>query len=534
MLTRMHSEAHLFSGVPGRSRRLLRAWWARLPGSPAPLTVGIATAVVYLLLATSWAFASPIYSIPDEYDHAVKAAAVVRGEVLPTSVTIGERVTVPAWLDSTSWKCFAGRPSKTADCQDEMTASTAPTPQTTTAGRYPPFYYALLGWPTLFLAGSSAFYLQREITVLLAAILLGLAAWSAATTLRSGRVLLALGIAVTPMTVYFMGGVNPQAPEIAAAAGVWISGWAVLQPQSGFNSGVITRLTVSACALALCRPLSVLWLFVIVVTLLIGFSRTSHLAAFRGSWYAKICALAIFVASLTQVIWVASTGALTQGLLGVHMSTVDAIKVSMSHQFWWVLQMIGQFGWLDTIAWPPVYLIWFVAVTCVVITGFWLGSKRERLALALLILACMVVPTTAEVATREQTGFAWQGRYTLPMAIGVVLLSGMIASRRFRSAADGRSWDRVARIMIVPLVGVAHFVAWGSALERYSLGSPSSFPFGDDMIRWSPPGGVWVWILFMGLSSMVFIFWLQWVSVIGRSDEIAPVGLGWRTCPTMQ
>ena len=486
--------------------------------SRTPATVGIATAVVYFLLGTAWAFSSPIYSIPDEYAHAVKAAAVVRGDILPTSRTIGERVLAPSWLDSTSWNCFAAWTAVTADCQAKMSDSTSLTTQTTTAGRNSPFYYSLLGWPTLLLAGPSALYVQREMTVLLSAFLLGLAAWSASAIPRSGRVLLALGIAMTPMTVYLMGGVNPQAPEVAAAAGVWISGWALLQSQRKFDSGALSRFAVSAFALALCRSLSVLWLALIVGSLLVGFARAPHWAMLRDSAYAKMCAGFVLLAALAQTVWVATTGALVQSLLGVHMSTSKAIVTSMSHQFSWLVETIGWFGSRDTTAWPPVYLVWSVSVTCLALTALLLGSRRERLALVLVMAGSMAIPTIAEVATREQTGFAWQGRYTLPLSIGIVLMSGMIASRRFRSIVDERSWDRIARYVVVPVVGAAHFFAWGSAIKRYYVGVYSSFPFGDYDVRWAPPGGVWTWVFIMGFSCCALTIWLRWASTANEDD----------------
>jgi len=525
MLTRVLNTDRVLSSGQDQGQRFFHLSGTRSLGSRAPLTVGIVTAVVYLLLGSTWAFSSPVFSLPDEYSHAVKAAAVVRGDIIPTSKTVGEWVTVPSWLNTASWVCFAGHSEVTAHCQTPMTHSNSLTAQKTYAGRYPPFYYALVGWPTLLFAGSSAFYAQRELTVLLSALLLGLAAWSASSAPNNCRVLLALGVAITPMTIYFMGGVNPQAPEITAAVGVWISGWALLQNRREFNRGALTRFTISACALALCRPLSALWLTVIVASLLIGFSQASHWTVFRQSLPAKICAGTVLLASLTQMAWVASTGALTQSTLGVHMSTVDAIVESMSRQFSWLVQMIGFFGWLDTMSWPPVYVVWLVAATCLVITALRLGTPRERLALALVIAGSMAIPTIAEVATRDQTGFAWQGRYTLPLSIGVILSSGMIASRRFRSRADGRSWDHVARIVIVPMVGAAHFFAWSSALKRYGSGASSGFPFGDDVIKWAPPGGTWMWVSVMGFASVLFTVWLLWVTAAGPDDELSSLNV---------
>jgi len=483
--------------------------------SRTPAKVAAATVVVYFLLGTAWAFTSPIFSVPDEYSHAVKAAAVVRGEIRPTGATLREPVLAPSWLVSTKVDCFVKRSDVTADCQPKMTKSTSLSSQTTTAGRYPPAYYALAGLPTLVLAGRPAFYAQREVTVLLSALLLGLAAWSASVTSRGGRVLFALGVAITPMTLFLMGGVNPQAPEIAAAAGVWISGWALLQSRSRFGSGAVARLTVAACALALCRPLSVMWLALIVGSLLVGFAGASHWRMFRESRSAKICAGVVVAACLAQEGWVVSQGALAQWGRGVHMSTADAIARSMFRQYGWLKQMVGVFGWSDTLVWPPVYFVWLAAVTCLVLTALVIGSIRERLALLLVIAASAVLPTVAEVATYEQTGFGWQGRYTLPLAIGVVLMSAMIASRRFTSIPTRRSWDRAARNVFVPLVGAAQFIAFVDALKRYSTGASSGFPFGDFAIRWAPPGGVWAWVFMMGLLCVLFSVWLRWVAASG-------------------
>jgi len=515
MLICMGNQGPSSSGVPVRNERHSRAPWVRLFRARTPAAVGIATAAVYFLLGTAWAFSSPIYSVPDEYSHAVKAAAVVRGDVLPTGRTVGEWVSVPSWLASTSWRCFAGRRVLiTADCQARMTESTSLTTQSTTAGRYPPFYYSLVGWPTRVLAGPSALYAQRVLTALMSALLLGLAAWSASAIPRSGRVFLGFGIAITPMTVYLMGGVNPQAPEIAAAVGVWISGWALLQSRSIFDSGAMARLTVSACVLALCRPLSVLWLAMIAGALLVGFAGPRHWVMFRESTSAKVCSGFVLMACVAQTVWVAATGALVQSTAGVHMSTLEAIVTSMSHQLMWPVQMIGMFGGFESFSWTPVYVVWFVAVACLVLTALRLGSRRERLVLVLVMAGGMVIPVVAEVATREQTGFAWQGRYILPIALGVVLMSGIIARQRFASIADGRSWDRVARNIIVPLVGATHFLAWVSALKRYSVGVSSEFPFGDYVIRWIPPGGAWTWVFVMGFSSCLFTLWLRWVVAV--------------------
>jgi Predicted membrane protein (DUF2142) len=322
-----------------------------------------------------------------------------------------------------------------------------------------------------------------------------------------------------------MGGVNPQAPEIAAAASVWISGWALFQTRSRFDRGAVARLTVAACALALCRPLSVLWLALIACTLLIGFARGLHWRLFRDSAASQVSVGVILAVCLAQALWVVSQGALEQMGRGVHISTADAVARSLSREYGWLRQMVGVVGWNDTVFWPPVYFVWIAAVLCFLLTAFVIGSGRERLAVMLVLAACVVVPTAAEASTYEKTGFGWQGRYTLPLAIGVVLVSGMIASRHLTSTPVGHSWDRATRNIVVPLVGAAQFTAFVSAMKRNSTGASSGFPFGTYVIRWAPPGGVWNWVVVMGLLCVLFTFWLRWVSTSGDPgpEEMSPI-----------
>ena len=168
--------------------------------------------------------------------------------------------------------------------------------------------------------------MQREMTVLVSALLLGLAAWSAPAVPKSGRVLLSL-VLQSPVSAYLMGALKPpKAPEILphSRRGFRYPGWALLQSQSKFDSGALARLTVSLSASrSLCQePLSVLHNFcTITVILLLGFSRTEHWALLRQSVSAKICGGVVVAVCLAQTFWVVSMGALTQSTLGVHMST---------------------------------------------------------------------------------------------------------------------------------------------------------------------------------------------------------------------
>jgi hypothetical protein len=272
--------------------------------------------------------------------------------------------------------------------------------------------------------------------------------------------------------------------------------------------------------------LSVLWLALIAGLLVVGFARGSHWRMFRDSLAAKICAGIVLTVCIAQTVWVASTGALVQtGIAGVHISKVDAFEISVSRQYSWLIGMIGSFG-RHVSAGPPVNFVWLAAVTLLLLTALLLGSRRERLALVLVIAAGVVIPVAAEVSTYNRTGFTWQGRYILPIAVGVVLMSGMVASRRLRSIPAGRWWDGVARNLVVPLLGAAQLLAFGSALKRYSMGLSSDFPFGHYVVTWEPPGGGWTWIIVMGLFSVLFAVWLRWVAATPGPEEKSPAIAG--------
>jgi hypothetical protein len=95
--------------------------------------------------------------------------------------------------------------------------------------------------------------------------------------------------------------------------------------------------------------------------------------------------------------------------------------------------MVGVFGWGDTHL--PRWLtdLWLLAAGVLAATALAVGRWRQRIALLATMVTLVVVPVGSEALRAPSIGFVWQGRYSLPLAIGVPLLSGWVlaSSDRF-------------------------------------------------------------------------------------------------------
>jgi hypothetical protein len=146
--------------------------------------------------------------------------------------------------------------------------------------------------------------------------------------------------------------------------------------------------------------------------------------------------------------------------------------------------MVGLFGWLDTPAPVLTPLLWCAGVGAVVLLGLAGAARLPRAALIAAILLTIVVPIAVEVPAANTFGFAWQGRYALPLAVGVPILGGAAAGVGAtlgpRAALRLTAW-------LTALLGVAHFAAFWWMLLRYQVGVGRGLnPLEGS---WHPPGG---------------------------------------------
>ena len=452
------------AAAPVRSGWSWRTYWAAL--------------TVLSLLLGLWGLATPRFAVPDEPAHFLKAAAVVRGQLigLPERPT---RFGLPPAIADTRFQtgCFVFLPEVPADCPPGQGGSgTGPGDVVayTAAGKYPPAYYALVGLPTLVWPDLRAVHAARGVSAALSAALLA-AAVTAAAIGRHRVAGLAIGVAVTPMVLFVASGLNPSGPEIAAAAALWASGAALALGTGPPARPLVGTLGVSAVVVALSRPISPFWVALIGVALLLlaGWRRVVELLRVRG---VQVAVAAVVLACAAQATWILTSASLELYGAGRRVPLLERLRTSAGLTDERLRQLVGWFGWLDT---PPplaVHLAWAAVLLVVVVVAVRRSRPRAVAVAGLLAVGVLVVPVVLEARSISDVGYFWQGRYTLPLAVGVplVLAAGSRASAR-----------RPLLALLLTVVAACHLVVYVVALGRYTVGTGNGLGLVDE--QWAPP-----------------------------------------------
>jgi hypothetical protein len=456
--------------------------------------------VLVFLNMFAWSLATPLFAAPDENAHVIHAAAVVRGQIIgaPIHGSSFTSVTVPALIaDGDRYpRCFGFKIGVPASCARPLTTNTRPVVTTTPAGRYPPLYYAIVGLPSLLTVSTTGIYLMRTVSALICALFIALAVVSVTTWSRRSFLLVGVLLALTPMTLYLGGVVNPNGPEICEAICVWTSGLIlVLERAEAPPRGLVVILVASTAALVVTRGLSPLWVVLICLVLVFLSGRRTALDLLR-SRSLRIPIAVVVVVGIAAVVWIlavhANELAFAGAMLPAHESAASIFFNIFGYTGAWIQQMIGVFGWLDTPSPLATYLIWYAAVGFVVLLA--LGCSTPRGAFALLGMTAIVVFVPVIISYQEvhRLGIVWQGRYMLAMAVGIPILSTALID-----AADTLARFRARMTVIVCIcVGIGDFAAFLTSQRRYASGLPG--PINPANGTWGPPLGnslVTVWSL---------------------------------------
>ncbi|HMG27467.1 MAG TPA: DUF2142 domain-containing protein, partial [Acidimicrobiia bacterium] len=502
-----------------------RAWW-------------VSFAILFALGAL-WALANPPTAASDELAHVVHAAAVSRGDFFgrplsreqlaefPSRYYVGSNqggdprvyrsVKVPEIYDRPNLVCYVNHSQQTAACLDFAgpQAVKGVVSQTT---RYPPAFYAWVGFPArLVSAGPPALYVMRLAAVGLVAALVA----SAVVTLRrvgdSSFVRLGLLVALTPVALFFGATVNPTGVEVAAAIGLWVSGTVVVNEarssgNGGLDARLVARVGIAAGVLVLTRQLGPLWVG-LTVLVLAGLAGMQGLRALRRSralvaWTCVVAAC--LVAQLAWIVWVRALD--PHNFLGVasHKDGLTLAKESFGDSYSYLREMIGVFGWRDVPAPTLTFLIWFAALGGLGALAVAFGRRRDVVALLVVTIATVVVPVALYV---EQAGYAgWQGRYGMPVAVGVPVLAGL--ALRDTAVLNARG---VAVAVAGAALGVGHVLAFAQNLRRYSVGAGGTVWFWTRE-AWSPPVAS---LLLLIAFVVVTAGWVAWLLSPSRAHRRA-------------
>lgn len=495
----------------GRALRVFLAGWAALAA-----------------LMAVWALSDPIMAGPDEPSHAIKAVAVVRGQLAGEArqEAPGFRyVQVPDWaaeLDSGRPTCYAMNPYQTGDCVPDIDGSNDVVVEgRTAAGTYDPLYYALVGWPSLVLEDEAAVFGMRLASAVLCSGVLAAGLAAMASRRRASWSFAAAAVCVTPMVAFLGSHVNVSGLEAAAAFALaaWLG--ALVEPGRRLPLGVaVSGVALSAVLLANTRSVGPLWLAVIAVVCLLDGRIWPQLLR---SWRFWAGAALIAVGGAFAAWWALSMGGGEARALGE-----GAGEVTFAEGFEFMLAKaldtadgyVGVFGWLDARLPATTVSVWGGLMFALVAAAILLGRGWARVRVVAMTLAYLLLPAIIQGSSWYTHGYIWQSRYIIAIVLALVVCAGSALDEAV-PPLSAIPRGRTTAVVLSAGLGVMQCFALAWNLRRYVTGldeehSPWSEMTTDPM--WQPRLG---WQLVLALGVVAALAWIA-VTLTGMLRGAVP------------
>ena len=237
--------------------------------------------------------------------------------------------------------------------------------------------------------------------------------------------------------------------------------------------------------------------------------------ALRRLWRstsARIWAAVVAGCVVAQLLWIVLADGLDLSVpIGFEptLSNTDLVRETVGRAGGFYLEMLGNLGWLDATLPGLTYLLLTAALGALVLLAIAVGTRPYVIAMLAAIAITVVTPIVLEAWQYRTYGLYWQGRYTLPIAVGVPLLAVFALQSETGRRVLLRGW-------FVPALGgmlvVAHVLAFYQALRRWSVGA------NGPVFYWLHPD--WTSIvpqfLLIAAYAVVFVAFVVWL-LGGRS-----------------
>jgi hypothetical protein len=508
----------------------------------------------------------PIGSANDEPAQLVKAASVVRGEIVGQNLSPkllaetppGDKVdfggctylstvqrcsaadtvvTVPSsYADFARPECFLIQ-QVPAGCGPGLRGSGREVKATTYVGRYPPLYYAIVGLPSLASSTDTGVYLMRLMSGLVSSLFLGLALALAAFWSRSRLLVAAVAVAASAMVLLFSSVVNPSGLECATAICVWTGGLIlVLDQPDDPRPSVVVATAASASVMVLMRGLSPLWLAVIAFSLIAVAPRSiaTLLHWTRVRVAAGVTGL-VGVVAIGYILWAHTLSVYPIGTpVPASASELSLVRVALGRSETILQELVGAFGWAETSPPEVVMVLWLLSAAVLVIAGLGFSRRRHAAVVLALIVAGVVLPAALMVSQAHKNGLVWQARDGFPLYAGILLVAGAVALRKpglvanehLGTAKDPR-FVRQLTVVLAICVSAAQLGDLLWALRRYTVGLGHVLnPFAHVPGGWSPPVSAPALGLVATVAAVVYGWWIvrlsRTSSGIGQADPGPP------------
>lgn len=442
------------------------------------------------IVGLGWMTIVPYGGGPDEAAHMVKAAASARGEfsgIVESDGSVG--YSVPEVVANVHKRpCYALQDQRPANCPlvvstDRLVVGS------TSAGSYNPFYYAVVGLPSLFLTGDSMLGGMRAMSLLWSVLVFS---WAMSIVQRGfgPRAALLVYLAATPLYFFLSAVVNPNSLEVASAVLLAASLLVVVKrrPEGRWLSEAMAAVAIGCVFLSNTRSLGVLFAFLIAVVGFI-FAGTDGIAWLVSRRAGRIGVFVSVVGALAGAGFMVFSRALS-GLipgLNVGMSFSSALVRMLLDKGEYFESMVAWLGWLDVPADPLVVYLWaFMFVGVVLCALSVVQERRVMLGFVLLLASYALVPALIQAYEAKVIGIVWQGRYEMALFMAVVVIAvSMVAP----DSISGEWIVRFFRILIV-LVAVAQGWTFVTYLHRMGVGYTGSWRLLLSAPDWQPGIGM--------------------------------------------
>lgn len=378
------------------------------------------------LVQLAWIAAMPPFRGPDEFDHVFRAEGVAHGAIAAGESIVTGRGTLtpvrPSVVAAASEVCASYRYTAYHNCRPYRYNEDGTVRVASGAGAYNPAYYAVVGPVGRLAAGVAVDYVIRFTTALLCAALLS---WAAVYWVLLGRSrwrTLAFAVALTPVFLFSTAIAAPNGVSYAAAILLWTSGLTVLErPPSDRPPGCIWGVVVGAVVMCNTHTTGPLWLLLIVLTWLLLNPRGVVAALrVRRNWFPAFLA---GVGALASALWTLKSGANLPNPSGLITGKPELGELFLQ-EIAWLLQTIAAFPLRNEMAPAAVYILWLLGFGMLLVHGFRSGP-RIRAVVVWLVLATIAVQTVLTYIGYRTDGYAWQGRYGLPLTVALALIPAL-------------------------------------------------------------------------------------------------------------
>lgn len=430
--------------TPGRAPSL---FWSVLVGS--------------LLVQLAWVLAVPAFRGSDEFDHVVKADATAHGQLMGTEPPAQGRGELMRVRDDVAEAlgpvCESYTYTGPDNCNPVARHGDGTVDIASAASSYNPAYYVVAGVVALPFPGAWADYAMRAVTALLSAILL---AWAAVVTRAWAQGTwpgLALVVAITPVVAYSTTVAAPNGVGMAGGVLMWA---AIAGLASSRTPPPLAALCVGAGAVAVTHTTGLLWVPLCLATAVLLRPLSwwrDRLRHHRRA--ATVSAVAVAAAVVYGAAWVrlAGTNALAPPAEDLPPLRAGDLVVQLVA---WVLQTVAAFPLRNQYAPVAVYPMWVLVFGGLLALGLRAGRARGRAVLVLLVTLWLVVAVVLTVVSYASEPFAWQGRYAMPLAVGLTTVAGYCLS------ASGRTPTWRSTFVVLLLTGAAHVLSVAQVTRR--------------------------------------------------------------------